>query len=293
MVNKSLAFLFILTMAQLSVCDVVLSQEDRFQKEITPENVQRLEAGRKLRRSDKFDKAIEKLQSLTQDQPDYYLAHYNLALTYVHKKDFDEAIKSFTKALEIKQKAEIPEATIYNSIGWAYFLNGDYAKAEKYFLIGIEKENQDILTRKSKQKLFNNIGLLYMYKGDLELSEKYLKQAAEVFGSSLARRNLDRLYELKVSQKKKAESNRDYYFAVIGSFKTLVDATHFAEKLTNANYKYRPEIYLAENYYYGVTLGGYLGYDEAIDRVVYARSKGIAKDAYVWKSKRWGKDLFK
>ena len=269
MSNRSV-FLAMLIAFQLGGHSVILGQEDRFQKEIAPEKVQRLEEGRQLRRSGELNDAIERLRSLTQDQPDYYLAHYNLALAYVNKKEFGEAIESFTRALEIKQAFAIPEATIYNSIGWAYLLKGDYSRSEEYLLIGTEKENQDILSQRSKQKLFNNIGLLYMNRGDPELSEKYLRQAAEEYGSSLARKHLETLHDLGVSQEETEEAHREFHFAVVGSFRTLDEAKHFAKELMNAKLRYRPEIYLAENAYYGVTFGGYLSFDEAVNRVVYA-----------------------
>ncbi len=81
-------------------------------------------------------------------------------------------------------------------------------------------------------------------------------------------------------------------FAVVGSFKRLEEARQFARTLQKRKLRYEPEIYYAENDYYAVTLGGYLREPQAKIRVLYARKRGIATDAYVWKSARWGKNLF-
>ncbi len=82
-------------------------------------------------------------------------------------------------------------------------------------------------------------------------------------------------------------------FPVVGSFMELGEAISFANKLEDRGFSYKPEIYLSENNYYGVTLGGYLSLEEAIKRTEYARTKGIAKDAYTYSSINWGDNLFK
>ncbi len=80
------------------------------------------------------------------------------------------------------------------------------------------------------------------------------------------------------------------WFAVVGSFRQLEEAEAFARRLTDQGYQ--PEIYKAENYYYAVTLGGYLELKEAKRLVELAKKEGIAHDAYVWRSTQWGTNLF-
>ncbi len=85
---------------------------------------------------------------------------------------------------------------------------------------------------------------------------------------------------------------RGYAFPVVGSFRTFQEAEKFAERIQKS-VPYLPEIYLAENDYYAVSLGGYLERQEAAQRVRLAREKGIAGDAYVWNSTIWGNNLRK
>lgn len=82
---------------------------------------------------------------------------------------------------------------------------------------------------------------------------------------------------------------KGYWFAVIGSHRKIKDAKDMAEKLPKSN-KYTPEIYRSWNFYYAVTLGGYLSRSEADKRVNYAK-ENIAADAYLHKTRIWGKKL--
>jgi heme exporter protein D len=82
-------------------------------------------------------------------------------------------------------------------------------------------------------------------------------------------------------------------FAVIASFQTLGHATVFAKELAEKDSAYPLEVYLREPKSYAVTLGGYLSYDEANKRILYARANGLAADAYVRLAKDWGKPVLK
>lgn len=88
-------------------------------------------------------------------------------------------------------------------------------------------------------------------------------------------------------------TTQGYAFPVVGAFKALNVAVALARKLRGAGIQYPSEVYLAENNYYAVTLGGYLQVEEALRRTEFARQRGIAKDAYVSSSRNWGDNLFK
>ncbi|MEK6325547.1 MAG: SPOR domain-containing protein [Acidobacteriota bacterium] len=81
-------------------------------------------------------------------------------------------------------------------------------------------------------------------------------------------------------------------FPVVGSFTDRNEALGFARKSKLRFTPYALEMYLAENDYYAVTLGGYMNQAEASKRVRFAKDKG-AKDAYVWVSDNWGDNLLK
>ena len=100
----------------------------------------------------------------------------------------------------------------------------------------------------------------------------------------------------KVAEKVKAEAAvTGSSFPVVASRKSFQEAidvlSELREKTEKANMHYSPAIYLSDNGWYAVTFGGYLPLKEAQARVRYARSSGIAGDAYVRTSRTWGENL--
>lgn len=269
----------------------VWSQSDKYQQEISADVVVELEKGRQLRRAGKFEDATKKLSAITDSQPDYFLAQYNLALAHAQSEDYEQAVMAFEEALRIREEQGIAEATVYNSAAWTYMLAGDYNRSEQLFKIALKGENQELLSKESKRRLLNNVGLLYMYMGDLGQSREHLQKADSVYGGTLVQKNLDLLMSLETAQRAKRPTMPPNWFTVVASYRSFEDARSFALKLDSAEYDFQPHIYLAENDYYGVTLGGYLDYREAVRRMRFAKSHGIAADAYVWQSVLWGDNL--
>ncbi len=185
---------------------------DRYQRDIPDAVVDKLANAREMRKKGEADAAIEKLKAIIKKQPDYYLAHYNLALALARKRKYGEAIKYFEKAIEIKKKKNISDPGIYNSFGWVLLLKGDYDRAEKYLLLALSREKE--LKKKDVKKILNNLGLLYLYKRNLPKSEKFFRRAAKEFNSLLAKNNLNMLNSIKIKQ----EKFRANWFVIAGTF---------------------------------------------------------------------------
>jgi hypothetical protein len=77
-------------------------------------------------------------------------------------------------------------------------------------------------------------------------------------------------------------------FAVVASFQSVQRAEEYARTLTSKDHTYKVEVFRREPHRYAVTLGGYLSYEEANRRVLYAKERGLAEDAYVRLAKSWG-----
>jgi formylglycine-generating enzyme required for sulfatase activity len=282
-------------MAQFSVCDTALCQYDKYQPEIPVEYVERMKDGREARLEGDLNTSIQLLEYLLQERPDYYLAHYNLALSLALQKKYDKAIKSFENAMRVREKKGINEATIFNSFGWTYFLNGNYEMAKKLLLEGIE--NQANLSIQSKGILFNNLGLVYMAEGEIQLSKKWLMNAKEQ-GYELANKNLDHLHSLEdiqaIRQKEINQTNTEKpYFVVIGSFRKLSDAVRFADAKKKLNPFEHFQIRLSVNDYYSVILSGRVNYTEGVRLVKIAKEKKFAQDAYLYSVDAFGENLYR
>lgn len=173
-------FAFILMYSSLVLhCEA----SDKFQTDIDENVVAKLDQAVELRRIGKLNEAIPLLKSITEEQPIYYRAHYNLALAYTDSDHFEDALAAFKQAEELRANEKIDDPTLDNSIGWAYLLEGNYDEASKYFEAAIQQS--DNMSSFSKARLFNNYAQVKIYQGDLATAKLYLEKAIQN-GSSIA-----------------------------------------------------------------------------------------------------------
>jgi hypothetical protein len=98
-----------------------------------------------------------------------------------------------------------------------------------------------------------------------------------------------KIQEQAKSVSEEVRSNR--YFAIVATFPVREDAFRYSQGLKEQKVQYMPEVYLRnDNNHYIVTLGGNLPYQEANERVKYAKAT-IATDAYVRLGGDWGQNL--
>ena len=94
-----------------------------------------------------------------------------------------EAIEALERAAAIREQEKLNDATIYNSLGWAYMLDGRWTKAEAAF--NKAKKNEALLSPSSKARLYNNLGWLYTDTGQLDRARAAFATASEDYGSAL------------------------------------------------------------------------------------------------------------
>ncbi len=195
---RSKRFIATMILARCVVSSRGLAQQDTFQPEISRDVVAQVENARELDRQKRSPEAAAILKAVTQAHPDYYRAQFNLGIVLAENKDFAGASRAFDAAVALKESKGIPDATVYNSAGWAYLLAGDYKKAE----IALKKAEAagDQLPVESRKRLYNNLGLLYLYTGDHGKSETYMKKASDELGSKLATENLKLLSTVKAAR---------------------------------------------------------------------------------------------
>ncbi len=176
---------------------------DPFQRDIGDAQAAQLDEAAQLRSAGKTDEAIGVLSALTKSNPNYYSAQYNLGLAYADKKQYAQAKQHLQAAADLQQKYRIVDPTLYNSLGWTYLIQNDYAHAEQY-LGSAYKQFDKLPTPDAKRKLLNNYGLLYLSKGDHAKAEPLLTRAANEYNSELAKENLTTLQEVRKTQIQRA-----------------------------------------------------------------------------------------
>jgi len=183
------------------------AQVDVYQGETIPAAaVAQMAEARAQRRAGDYEAAIERLQALVEQQPDYYLAWYNLGLARAQANETDAAMEALQRALELKERLDIPDPTIYNSLGWGHYLRGDYLAAKPLLEKAVEQQQ---LSDRSRQKALNNLGVVLMRLQDYEGAEQSFQEAAEL-GSSRAEANLKVVSAVRsVKMQQRAEERRE------------------------------------------------------------------------------------
>lgn len=190
--KKIIIATFILTISLA----INIHSEDKYQIGIADSLVAKLDTARAFSKRGDIVNAESLIRSIISIDSSYYRAHYNLALIYYKKGDLDTAITLFHKAIEVKDRENIEEYSIYNSLGYSYFVNGDYKNAEIYLLRSFE--NKDKLSNSLVKKVYNNLGTLYMNTGKFDEAKKYLLKAKNDFSSNLAEKNLETINKTEI-----------------------------------------------------------------------------------------------
>ena len=138
---------------------------------------------------------------------------YNEALNSYNKKDYDAALKGFSKVIELKGMS--PD--LFNDLAITYIHRGEYDKSIEMSNRALLIESEDI----DRSSTYFNLGYAYGLKGDLKNAKKYYKQAADL-DNSVAASKLKEMQDAEISQFANASKTVDGKRARSGFFKGLV-----------------------------------------------------------------------
>ncbi|PBJ21592.1 photosystem I assembly protein Ycf3 [Pseudomonas ogarae] len=135
-----------------------------------------------------YPSAKKELEAYVKSNPESYSGYSALGKATAFEGDYKQSIDYFEQAKEIKENRNIPDASIYNSIGWVKFLNGDAQGA----IVDIETAitRKDELDPKVAEAALNNLGLIYMYGNQGDKAKENFDKAVLDYGSKYARDNL-------------------------------------------------------------------------------------------------------
>ena len=109
-------------------------------------------------------------------------------MAYYKAGDNEQALTWLSKAKTIAQQKNINDASIYNTLGYIYMLNGDKAKARATFEEGVAIDNNNA-------KLLNNYGSLLLSEGNYAMAEQQFEKASAL-GYAKAKENLSKVKTL-------------------------------------------------------------------------------------------------
>jgi tetratricopeptide (TPR) repeat protein len=129
----------------------------------------------------KFEEAIRSYKEAIQIKPDYEYAHLNLGLAYERIGHLDEAIIAYKAAIEIKHDF----AMAYFFLGAAYGFKGRRNEAKEAYKKAIQLKEND------KYAHFN-LGLMYKEEGSTAEAKYHFVRALEL-GYERAKNQLDNI----------------------------------------------------------------------------------------------------
>ncbi|CAF3265506.1 unnamed protein product [Rotaria socialis] len=144
----------------------------------------------KLGKFDKAEHVYNALFDLNMADNEKALLHHQLGLIKRNQGDYEEALASHEKALEIYEKflpTDHPDlATSYNNIGQVYNNMGEYEKALSFYEKSLEIYRQTLAPDHSSLAIsYNNIGLVHTQMGDYSKALASHQKALEIELSSL------------------------------------------------------------------------------------------------------------
>jgi Flp pilus assembly protein TadD len=163
------------------------AQVDRLQPEIAGRDVSAVNEARALRREGDLSGAESILRGVTDKNPGYFNALYLLGLTLSDRDKMPEATKVFEAALKVREVKGLNDDTIYNTVAWAYLIQGNIKRARE--LLTVSEQRLPQLSPQSQARALNNLGLVYLYEKEWTKAEAYFKRA-EGLGSAQAKQNL-------------------------------------------------------------------------------------------------------
>jgi Flp pilus assembly protein TadD len=113
--------------------------------------------------------ALEHYKAGVKLKPDNPNPYYGMMGVYLDMGNAEDAIFTANDAI----KNGISEDKLAGNLGWAYYVNGDLGKAEKYFKKDKEQKKADSTPR-------NNLGLVYFSQGRYEDALASFNEASEL-----------------------------------------------------------------------------------------------------------------
>lgn len=177
---------------------------DLFQPDIPAALVDRVDAARDEQKLGRLAEAENDLLQLLKEKPDYYRAWLNLGIIYQDEGKGEQAIHSLETALAVRNKFNVHDTRVYNSLGWSYLNAGKLADAERLLLQAWKV--RDDADSDENQRILNNLGYLYLQKEDFAKAREFVKRSQDMYKSAGASTVLGLIEE---SERRRARQIRE------------------------------------------------------------------------------------
>ncbi len=193
------------------------------------------ELGVLYKENDNFDDAIKSFKKTIELNPKHNMALYELGVVYERQKNYDDAIKYYTKSLRVKENSEA-----FQSLGVCYLKKGMLKEAYRNL-------TKALLLNPNKYTIYNNLGAVLERLGNYESAVQMLEIATK-----LNPNNIIGFYNLGIALDKKG----DFENAIKNYVKAVELGHSKSEEIKKRIKQLKAIIANMPSYKYGFNVGG-------------------------------------
>ena len=182
-----------------------------------------------------FDNAVKSFKKAIELNPKHSMALYELGVIYEKEKNYDEAIKFYTESLRKKENSES-----FQSLGVCYLKKGMLKEAYRNLA-------KAMLLNPNKYNIYNNLGAVFEKMGNYESAVQVLE-----IGTKLNPNNVIGFYNLGVALDKKGDFGK-----ALNAYEKAVELGHSkSEEIKKRIRQLKGIITSLPSYRYGFNVGG-------------------------------------
>mgnify|MGYP001619429227 CR=1 FL=1 len=193
------------------------------------------ELGVLYKENDNFDNALKSFKKAIGLNPKHSMAWYESGIVYEQQKNYDEAIKSYTESLRIRESSEA-----FQSLGVCYLKRGMLKEAYRNLV-------KAMLLNPNKYTIYNNLGAVFEKLGNYKSAVQMLE-----IGTKLNPKNVIGFYNLGIAFDKKGDFGN-----AIPNYEKAVELGHRkSEEIKKRIKQLKGIITNIPSYKYGFKVGG-------------------------------------
>ena len=182
-----------------------------------------------------FDNALKSFKKSIELNPKHSMALYESGIVYEQQKNYDEAIKAYTESLKIKESSEV-----FQCLGVCYLKKGMLKEAYRNLV-------KAVLLNPNKYTIYNNLGAVFEKLGNYESALQMLEIAIK-----LNPNNTIGFYNLGIALDKKGDFGK-----AIPNYERAVELGHKnKEEIKKRIKQLKGIIANVPSYKYGFKVGG-------------------------------------
>jgi tetratricopeptide (TPR) repeat protein len=272
-----------------------VSAQEAIQNDVPSGAAIQCAAAATYKNKNQLEQSRQEYVELRKKYPNSFSIVYDYGRLLAQMKEYQESAKALGVALKIGVRREqLPDPSLYNTIGYVHIMLGDFDQALEYFKMAAGPKTYNRLAENTKMKLHNNTGYALM------LADRYEESLGEfakarAMGSRKAVENIEKVQSLIETQEQQRPDLPGIFAVVIHSTrnKETLDAlargllaelqgTVSKEKQQELN---KPVIYVAKNGMYFIALASNSSYAKAQELLSVVRK--VITDAFVSSTTNW------